>query len=98
MSVESSIDPARAAELLEAAAKEPPRFVQIKFSDRENSKVYTYRVEPDASVRVGQYTITRRNMSKVTIVAIDTAPVPNLALDKYDFVDPVALEGDGAEE
>lgn len=68
------------------------RFVQVKFSDRKNLKVYTYRVDPDATVSVGQYAITRRNMSKVTIVAIDTAPVPNLALDKYDFVDPVAVE------
>jgi hypothetical protein len=67
-------------------------FVQVKFTDRENSKVYTYRVEPDVEVFVGQYAITRRNMSKVTIIAIDTDPVPNLPLDKYDFVEPVPVD------
>lgn len=90
--MESVIDPARAKELLDAAASVQPRFVQVKFSDRENSKVYTYRVEPDATVSVGQFAITRRNMSKVTIVAVDTAAVPNLDLSKYDFVDPIAVE------
>lgn len=71
------------------------RFVQVKFGDRMNSKVYTYRIEPDASVRPGQYGITRKNMSKVTIIAIDTEPVPNLDISKYDFVDPVEpLEGE----
>jgi hypothetical protein len=68
------------------------RFVQVKFSDRQNSKVYTYRVDPDVEVLVGQYAVTRRNMSKVIVVAIDTAPVPNLDLSKYDFVDPVSVE------
>jgi hypothetical protein len=69
-------------------------FVQVKFTDRENSKAYTYRVEPDADVSVGQHAITRRNLSKVTIVAVDADPVPNLPLDKYDFVDPVPLASD----
>lgn len=69
-----------------------PRFVRVKFSDRENSKIYTYRIDPDTTVSVGQYAITRRNMSKVTIVEIDAPPVPNLDLSKYDFVDPVAVE------
>ena len=86
----SSPDPSFKEDMVAPATS--PRFVQVKFSDRENSKVYTYRVEPDASVSVGQYAITRRNMSKVTIVAIDTPPVLNLDLSKYDFVDPVAVE------
>lgn len=81
-----------------APLEAPPtklRFVQVKFGDRANSKIYTYRVEPDASVRPGQYGVTRRNMSKVTIIAIDTEPVPNLDISKYDFVDPVEpLEGE----
>jgi hypothetical protein len=68
------------------------RFVRVKFSDRENSKIYIYRVEPDADVSVGQYAITRRNMSKVTIVEIDAPPVQGLDLSKYDFVDPVTVE------
>jgi hypothetical protein len=91
--MESVIDPARAKELQEAAESVKPRFVQVKFSDRENSKVYTYRVEPEVECRVGQFAITRRNMSKVTIIAVDTAPVPNLDLSKYDFIDPVSMEG-----
>ena len=68
------------------------RFVKVKFTDREGSKEYTYRVEPDANVRIGQYAITRRNLSKVTITAIDAPPVPNLDISKYDFVDPVPME------
>ena len=90
--MQSVIDPARAAELQEAAANVKPRFVRVKFSDREKSKVYTYRIEPDADVLVGQYAVTRRNMSKVSIVEIDTPPVPFLDLSKYDFVDPVMVE------
>jgi hypothetical protein len=86
--MKSIIDDAAPQEAPEA----PPRFVRVKFSDRENSKVYTYRVDPDASASIGQYAITRRNMSKVTIIEIDAPPVPNLDLSKYDFVDPVAVE------
>lgn len=69
--------------------QEPLRFVRVKFNDRTNSREYTYRVEPDAVVRPGQYAITRRNLSQVTISAIDVEPVPGLVLEKYDFVDPV---------
>jgi hypothetical protein len=70
------------------------RFVRVKFTDRESPKEYTYRIEPDASVYPGQYAITRRNMSRVTITVIDCEPVPGLDLSKYDFVDPVSDETD----
>jgi len=85
-------DPACQKATEQDEAKIPKRFVQVKFSDRENSKVYTYRVEPEVECLIGQFAITRRNMSKVTIIAVDTAPVPNLDLSKYDFVDPVVGE------
>lgn len=69
------------------------RFVRVKFpSPNPKAKEYTYRVELDADVRPGQYAITRRNLSQVTITAVDVAPVPNLDLSRYDFVDPVPQE------
>lgn len=93
--MESVIDPARAAELLKAAEEAPsPRFVRVKFTDRANSKEYTYRVELDAQISPGQYAITRKNLSKVLVIAIDCEPVPNLDLSRYDFVDPVPEEKD----
>lgn len=71
------------------------RFVRVKFPS--GSREYTYRVDPEASVSVGQYGITRKNMSKVLIIAIDVPPVPNLDVSKYDFIDPIARDDDEEE-
>lgn len=75
-----------------AVAEAPkPRFARVKFSGR-NSKEYIYRVEPSADLRPGQYAVTRKNSSLVTITAVDTEPVPGLDLSKYDWVYPVPDE------
>lgn len=78
----------------------PLRFIRVIFSGRDGPrsnpakapKEYTYRAEPSADLRPGQYAVTRRNSSLVTITAIDIDPVPGLALEKYDWVDPVPDE------
>jgi hypothetical protein len=72
------------------------RFVRVKFS--YGGREYTYRADPDAVFKLGGYATPRKRSGLVTITAIDCEPVPNLALDKYDWVDPVPVPEEEEEQ